>query len=69
MANYPVVLIKVTDSSEHLTVGHRLYGGEDRGPLPALQVVFPDAHSRWQWDARSGFAKMAILGPVPDALS
>jgi hypothetical protein len=33
--------------------------------VPALQLVLPDAHDRWPWDAGSTTAHLPILGHPP----
>lgn len=63
--DYPVRLISVRDSWEHLTVANRLYGTPDRC-LPALQAIFPDAAHRWPWEFGSRVAGTPLLGPVPE---
>lgn len=64
--NFPVVLIEVSDTTERLTVSNALYA--IREPITALQIVYPDAESRWPWQEGSGVAKTDLLGPVPDGL-
>lgn len=59
---FPARFLEVKDSTEHLCVANALFG-ED-GPIPALQLIFPDAEGRWPWDADSGVAAMPLLGEV-----
>lgn len=60
---YPVRLVEVTDSREHLTISNRFAGGPSA--VAALQVVFPDAQGRWPWESESGVSGLPVLGPVP----
>jgi len=36
-------------------------------PLPALQVLYPDAAGLWPWQEGSSVADEPLLGPVPAA--
>ena len=40
-----------------------------QGPLPALQVLYPDAAGLWPWQLGSTVADEPLLGPVPAAES
>lgn len=50
VADYPVIFIPVDDSSEHLTLANAFYGRPGAGPIPALQMVFPDMAGRFPWE-------------------
>lgn len=65
VADFPVRLLAVTDSSTHLTMPNHLYG-HPGAPIPALQIVYPDADRRWPWEPGARNAGMPLLGPVPD---
>lgn len=61
---FPTAVIKVDDSTEHLSIANLLFG-ED-GPVPAVQLVFPDDDMRWPWHEDSAvYDDIPILGPVP----
>jgi hypothetical protein len=64
---YPVRLLDVLDSSEHLIVANALAGqtGHGHGPVAALQVVFPDPRGRWPWQPGSTVAGLPVLGAAP----
>jgi hypothetical protein len=62
--DFPVRLVRVADSSQHLTVANRLYRGGGRPPIPALQIVLPDEGGRWPWQDGNTFFQ-PLLGPVP----
>lgn len=47
--HYVVQLLDVVDSEEHLTVANRMY--EEKRPVPALQIVWPDKGGRMPWEA------------------
>jgi hypothetical protein len=62
--NYPVRLVEVTDTTEHLTMANRFYSGPGL-PVRALQVVFPDDAGRWPWEAESRTAGTPLLARSP----
>lgn len=64
VADYPVRVLTVADSDEHLTVANALYGDDD-DPLPALQLVFPDAEGRFPWEPGNQVSGTPLLGPIP----
>ena len=64
--DYPVVLIGVEDTTEHLTVANSLYGNVH--PITALQIVFPDVDGLWPWQDGSRVSGGPILGAVPEDL-
>lgn len=62
----PALLIEVKDSNEYLFLSNTMYAIPGQGPVPALQVLFPDANGRWPWDSKSDyFGKVPILGTLP----
>ena len=64
--DFPVVLIEVSEPVGRLSVANALYG--TFGPVAGLQIVFPDAGSRWPWQDGSTLADQPVLGPVPNEL-
>ena len=58
------LLVEVTDSSEHLTVANAMFAVPGQGPLPALQIIYPDKMGRWPWEDGSTVASEPILGPT-----
>lgn len=67
VGNFPVRLLRVVDTDEDLRVSNRIYGDPNRVQVEALQIVFPDAESRWPWDAGSGVGSLPVQGPVVDS--
>ena len=57
--DYVARLIKVDDTTEHLTLANRIYGHGT--VIEALQVVWPDKERRYPWD--EGFA-LPLLQPL-----
>lgn len=60
---FPVRLVRMTDTTQDLTVANSLYGVD--GPIDALQLVLPDQDGRWPWQPGSGVANLPARGPVP----
>lgn len=60
---YPVMLLDVVDSGEHLPVANELYG--QLGSLPAMQAVYPDQDYRWPWEPGSLLRSLPLLGIAP----
>lgn len=50
LTDFPVYLLDVTDSSDHLTLSNQMYRTAGGSPVPALQVVVPDLSGRWPWE-------------------
>lgn len=48
IVDYPVMLIPVDDSTEHLTWANAFFGLEE--PVPALQMVWTDKAGRYPWE-------------------
>lgn len=66
VVDYPVKVVAVRDSWEHLTVANRLYGNPD-GALPALQLVFPDLNGLFPWEPGCEFEdRFPVLGEWVD---
>lgn len=60
---YPVRLVAVTDTTEHLSVANAIYAID--APVTALQLAYPDKDGRWPWEPGSGVAALPTLGPIP----
>lgn len=61
--DYPVQLIAVRDSWQHLTISNHLFGNPD-GALPALQIVFPDEQGRFPWEPGCTMEDYPVLGDL-----
>jgi hypothetical protein len=64
IAGRPMRVMEVLDSREHLLYAH--VHARTAGPLPALQVIYPDIHGVWPWQPGSRIADVPLLGVVPD---
>lgn len=64
MAGREMRVMEVLDSREHLLYAHAYAGTE--GPLPALQVIYPDINGVWPWQPGSRIASVPLFGVVPD---
>ena len=64
---FPVAVLQVADSTEHLAITNLLYG--DEGPVPAVQLVLADESGRWPWQPESPvFEDLPLLGDIPPHL-
>jgi hypothetical protein len=63
----PAMLVEVRDSADYLFAANSMFAIPGQGPLPALQVLYPDAAGLWPWQEGSTFADEPVLGPVPAA--
>ncbi|MEP7192305.1 MAG: DUF4262 domain-containing protein [Actinomycetota bacterium] len=61
----PALLVEVRDSADYLLAANSMFAIPGQGPLPALQVLYPDAAGLWPWQKGSTFADQPVLGPVP----
>lgn len=61
----PAILVEVRDSADYLLAANSMYAIPGQGPLPALQVLYPDAGGLWPWQEGSTVADEPVLGPVP----
>lgn len=52
-------------SSTVLLPANSMFAIPGQGPLPALQVLYPDPAGLWPWQEGSGAADEPVLGPVP----
>jgi Domain of unknown function (DUF4262) len=69
LEDYPLVFIRVTDTSEHFGVANALYGQLD-GPIQALQLIYPDAKSHLPWEEGYDVGiELPLLGAVPTELN
>ncbi|MEO8519339.1 MAG: DUF4262 domain-containing protein [Dermatophilaceae bacterium] len=63
----PALLLEVRDSADYLLAANSMFAIPGQGPLPALQVLYPDAAGLWPWQEGSMVADAPVLGPVPTA--
>ena len=61
----PAMLVEVRDSADHLLAANSMFAIPGQGPVPALQVLYPDAGGLWPWQEGSTVADEPVLGPVP----
>ena len=61
----PAMLVEVRDSADYLLAANSMFAIPGQGPLPALQVLYPDAGGLWPWQDGSMVADEPVLGPVP----
>lgn len=62
---YEFAVIPILNSRADLTMANRFFGGDE--PLPAFQLVWPDANGRYPWhDDYSGGPDIPIRGPIPE---
>jgi hypothetical protein len=64
LRDYRVSMVKVTHTHGLLTIANRLYrpAGD---PVPAWQMVYPDAAHRMPWDRGYANDTQPLLGPAP----
>ena len=63
----PALLVEVRDSADYLLAANSMFAIPGQGPLPALQVLHPEAAGLWPWQEGSSVADEPLLGPVPAA--
>jgi hypothetical protein len=59
--------LRLGDSADYLLAANSMFAIPGQGPLPALQVLYPDAAGLWPWQEGSTVADEPVLGPVPTA--
>lgn len=68
LTGFPLYLMQVDDSSDHLTVSNRFYRVPGRNPIRALQVVQPGLNGLWPWEPGCDIAQ-PLLGAPPANIS
>ena len=63
----PALLVEVRDSADYLLAANSMFAIPGQGPVPALQVLYPDAAGLWPWQEGSTVTDEPVLGPVPTA--
>jgi hypothetical protein len=61
----PAMLVEVRDSADYLLAANSMFAIPGQGPVPALQVLYPDAAGLWPWQEGSTVADEPVLGPAP----
>ena len=61
----PAMLVEVRDSADYLLAANSMFAIPGQGPVPALQVLYPDAGGLWPWQEGSTVADEPVLGAVP----
>lgn len=68
LSEFPLYLMQVDDSNEHLTVSNRFYRVPGRDPIRALQVVQPGLNGLWPWEPGCNITQ-PLLGAQPADIS
>lgn len=61
LAGHPVRFVEVPEPDRHLPVAAQFYAVAGT-QVRAMQIVWPDRHDRWPWDAGSRVGDMPVLG-------